>query len=259
MLRVDSGGDGFHGSWAHICDTCQAAASTVFCQTDSAYLCSVCDGCVHASNSLAFPHDRVWICTACGHAPAAVNCKADAASLCVNCDIEIHSANPLAARHVRVPVAFISSAEYPTSTAYPDELREPMLDTGNQIVRHENNEEIDEGEADSWLLLDPDENDNQPNSGFILGDKAADDKYLGNMEYNSSCTKYHHQQRDGEYNQQQAYSVYEGDNAGDSIVPAQSLEEQSQVLQQNIHFNGEYDASKAAFGSTSSSSQCVSF
>ncbi|XP_015883091.3 zinc finger protein CONSTANS-LIKE 2 [Ziziphus jujuba] len=254
MLKVDSGGEGYHGNWARICDTCQAAASTLYCHTDSAFLCSACDERIHASNSLAFPHERVWICTACENAPAAVTCKADAASLCHSCDVEIHSANPLAHRHNRVPITSLPIVEFPTLTTCLDGLQDPMLEMGNEILGRETNEEIDEGEADSWLLLDPDENENLTSSGFKPGE-AVDDQYLGIVEYNSTCTNHDRQQ--GDYNQQQTYSVYEGDNVSDSIVPVQSAEEQSQVLQHNIQINGEYEASKAVISSTPSSTQCA--
>ena len=46
-------------------------------------------------------------------------------------------------------------------------------------------EELEEDEANSWLLLDLDNSDNQTSGGFTYGEDV--DQYLDLIEYNS-CT-----------------------------------------------------------------------
>ncbi|KAH6774291.1 hypothetical protein C2S52_002754 [Perilla frutescens var. hirtella] len=131
-------------SWsltAKPCDSCKAAAATVFCRADSAFLCVACDGKVHAANKLSSRHARVWVCEVCEQAPAAVTCKADAAALCSACDADIHSANPLARRHERFPVVHFYDAASATKTSR------------SSAAAGEYSEE--EAEAASWLLPDP--------------------------------------------------------------------------------------------------------
>ncbi|KAH7549232.1 hypothetical protein JRO89_XS13G0002100 [Xanthoceras sorbifolium] len=77
-------------------------------------------------------------------------------------------------------------------------------------------EEIDEDETDSWLLLDPDNNDNQTNSWFTNGEEV--DKSLGIKEHNS-CSEYQCQDQN---NQQQIDSGHQGDSGSDGIVPVPS-------------------------------------
>lgn len=102
------------GAAAKPCDYCNTAAALLFCRTDKAFMCLVCDAKVHSSTASGVHsrHERVWLCEVCEHAPASVTCKADAAALCVMCDRDIHAANPLARRHERVPVVpFYETAE----------------------------------------------------------------------------------------------------------------------------------------------------
>lgn len=131
-------------SWsitAKPCDSCKTAAATVFCRADSAFLCTTCDGEIHAANKLASRHPRVWMCDVCEQAPAAVTCKADAAALCATCDADIHSANPLAHRHERLPVVPFYDAVSATKSSRPTASAEEFSD--------------EEAEAASWLLPDP--------------------------------------------------------------------------------------------------------
>lgn len=155
----------------------------------------------------ASSHQRVWICTACENAPAAVTCKADAAYLCSNCDVEIHSVNALARRHYRVPISPIS---------------------GTTMLEPEN-EEIDEDEAFSWLLLEPDSNENQTNSGFTSGEPF----------------EYQHQEQ--QYSQLQSSSFCQEENENDSVVPDQSFgvhKPTQQQQEQTLYFNKEQEASE---------------
>ncbi|KAL5064719.1 hypothetical protein RYX36_026456 [Vicia faba] len=87
-----------------LCDSCKSTKATLFCRSDSAFLCITGDSNIHAANKLASRHHRVKLCEVCEQAPAHVTCKADVAALCVSCDHDIHSANPLASRHERIPL-----------------------------------------------------------------------------------------------------------------------------------------------------------
>lgn len=167
MFKVDSVGDGYPCNWLRTCDACHAAACNLYCHTDSAYLCFSCDECIHATNPQFLQHHRVLVCSECENAPAAFTCKADAASLCISCDVEIHSANAIACRHNQVPVSPLTDLVYASSNTYYHRelpLPAPMFDVGNETVAYKTNEEIDEAEADSFLLLDPENTEKQTNS-----------------------------------------------------------------------------------------------
>ena len=257
MFKVDSVGDGYPCNWLRTCDACHAAACNLYCHTDSAYLCFSCDECIHATNPQFLQHHRVLVCSECENAPAAFTCKADAASLCISCDVEIHSANAIACHHNRVPVSPLTDLVYASSNTYYHcelPLPAPMFDVGNETVAYKTNEEIDEAEADSFLLLDPENTENQTNSELMNSEAV---EYLEPVEYDSS-TKLQYQD---EYSQQQSYSAHKGKNISDIIVPVPSVEAQKiqEEEQHNISFNGEYEASRAAFINTPSSSQSVRF
>lgn len=257
MFKVDSVGDGYPCNWPRTCDACHAAACNLYCQTDSAYLCFSCDECIHAANPQALQHHRVLVCSECENASAAFTCKADAASHCISCDVEIHSANAIACRHNRVPVSPLTGLVYASSiTYYHCELPLPALtfDVGNEIVAYKTDEEIDEAEADSFLLLDPDNTENQTNSKLMNSEAV---EYLQSVEYDSR-TKLQYQD---EYSQQQSYSAHKGKNISDIIVPVPSVEARKiqQEEQHNVSFNGGYDASRGAFINTPSSGQSVRF
>uniref|UniRef100_A0A1J3I2M8 Zinc finger protein CONSTANS-LIKE 2 n=1 Tax=Noccaea caerulescens TaxID=107243 RepID=A0A1J3I2M8_NOCCA len=170
------------GTWGRACDTCRSAASTVYCEADSAYLCTTCDARVHSANPVASRHERVRVCQSCESAPAAFLCKADAASLCMACDAHIHSANPLARRHQRVPILPIS--------------------TDNRVMAvDEEDEDEDDREVASWLLLNPGKNSN---NGFLFGVE-----YLDLVDYSM----------DNQFEDQ--YSQYQRSFGGDGVVPLQ--------------------------------------
>ncbi len=119
-----------------------------------------------------------------------------------------------------------------------------MFDVGNEIV-------ADEAEADYFLLLDLDSTEDQPNSEFMYSE--AVDEYLEPVEYDSS-TKFQYQD---EYQQQQPYGTNQGENISDIILPVQSVD--ARKIRHNISFTGEFEASKAAFINTPSSSHSVRF
>lgn len=258
MFKVDSVGDGYPCNWPRTCDACHAAACNLYCQTDSAYLCFSCDEYIHAANPQALQHRRVLVCSECENSPAAFTCKADAASLCISCDVEIHSANAIACCYNQVPVSPLTGLVYASSnTYYHCELPLPGLtfDVGNEIVAYKTDEEIDEAEADSFLLLDPDNTENQTNSKLMNSEAV---EYLQSVEYDSR-TKLQYQD---EYSQQQSYSAHKGKNISDIIVPVPSVELrkiQQEEEQHNVSFNGGYDASRGAFINTPSSGQSVRF
>ncbi|GLU13302.1 hypothetical protein SLE2022_299420 [Rubroshorea leprosula] len=246
-MLVSSGGDVYQSNWARACDTCKAAACTLYCHTDSAYFCNDCDQRIHAANSSALTHQRVWVCTASENAPAAVTCKADAASLCFTCDAEIHSVNALARRQSRIPIPPFSGLAYASSCSYTDDdLPGTVLDPHNEIMANTTtSEEIDEDEAYSWLLLEPENDENQANSGFTFSEPV--DEY---MDLRDSCTGYQHR---GTYSQLQSSSTCLDENGSDGVVPEKYFD----MKKQNINFNKEQEASRTAFINTPTSSQDV--
>ncbi|KAF8389863.1 hypothetical protein HHK36_024380 [Tetracentron sinense] len=257
MLKKELSSSGAGNGWARMCDTCRAAACTVYCRADSAYLCTGCDARIHATNGVAWRHERVWVCEACERAPAAFTCKADAASLCTTCDADIHSANPLARRHHRVPVLPISGCLYGPPATHSGGLVGPefMAPEAEQI------DEEDGDETASWLLVNPVKNNNNNNNqsnGFLFGGEV--DEYLDLVEYNSCTENQYHDQ----YNQQQQYSVEEKNDGSDSVVPVQFVgvineqQQQQQQQQHNHQLEMEYEASKSGFSYTASISHSVS-
>lgn len=123
-----------------LCDSCKSTKATLFCRSDSAFLCITCDSNIHAANKLASRHHRVTLCEVCEQAPAHVTCKADAAALCVSCDHDIHSANPLASRHERIP---LNTFHHNSQQQFFSES-DPDADVSTE-----------EAEAASWLLQTP--------------------------------------------------------------------------------------------------------
>ncbi|XP_058227602.1 zinc finger protein CONSTANS-LIKE 2-like [Rhododendron vialii] len=208
-------------------------------------------------------HDRAWVCEACESAPAAFICKADAASLCVACDAEIHSANPLARRHHRVPIMPVAGCLYGPPAVDP--CLGPDADDG--FLTHEGvDDEDDQDEASSWLLLNPvkhNNTNNQTGTGFLFGGEVVDE-YLDLEEYNSGqenhqCTE--------EYNNQQQLKygnvvVPQKRYGGDSVVPVQSVDTKGQIQQQQyLSYQMEmveYENPKTGYGYPASISHSVS-
>ncbi|AES59059.1 putative transcription factor C2C2-CO-like family [Medicago truncatula] len=124
-----------------LCDSCKSTKATLFCRSDSAFLCLTCDSNIHAANKLASRHHRVTLCQVCEQAPAHVTCKADAAVLCISCDHDIHSANPLARRHERVPLT--------TTFNHQNSQQQSFFSENDHDATTE------EAEAASWLLQTP--------------------------------------------------------------------------------------------------------
>ncbi|PON58026.1 Zinc finger-domain containing protein [Parasponia andersonii] len=256
--------------WARVCDTCRAAACTVYCRADSAYLCAGCDARIHAANRVASRHERVWVCEACERAPAAFICKADAASLCATCDADIHSANPLARRHHRVPVLPISGCVYgPPATdrvgsAMLGEAEDGFLSPdGDEAIDQDQDE--DEDEAASWLLLNPVKGGQNQGNGFLFGGEV--DEYLDLVEYNSGTENqfadpYNQSNSNQQQQVQQSYVVsQQKSHGGDSVVPVQCVDGNSQLQQQqnqSFQLGLEFESSKTAYSYNGSISHSVS-
>ncbi|KAK2358840.1 zinc finger protein CONSTANS-LIKE [Trifolium repens] len=135
------------------CDSCKLNSAALFCRSDSAFLCIICDSRIHSANKLSSRHERVWMCEVCEQAPASVTCKADAAALCVTCDSDIHSANPLARRHERVPVEpFYDSAE---SVVKSSTAAAAAAASFNFVVPTDDGYGQDDVEASAWLIPNP--------------------------------------------------------------------------------------------------------
>lgn len=198
MLKFSSGEDGHPSNWARTCDICHAAACTVYCYTDSAYLCHNCDECIHEANPMVLQHERVWVCSACGNAPAAFTCQADATFVCTSSDIEVHSANQLGSFHHWVPIPPLSGMAFASST-YLEELQGPMQDTKDKIMANKCNE---------------------------------GDEYLDLLENNSSA-EYQYQDKN---DQQQLLSVHQEENGSDSVVPSPRLLKQRRNSSSSARF-----------------------
>lgn len=227
MLKVNSAADSYSGNWVRVCDTCEA--------NDSTNLCSSCDERIHAASSMALLQECEWAFTE-NAAVEPFSCQADAASLCVN-SLPGH-----------IPMPSVSSLVYANSCGYPEELTGGVLDSAE--------EEIDEDQTDSWLLLEPEKNsENQTNVGLTYREPDKSDF--------NSCTDLRYEDQK---NQQQLYNGCRGGSGSNVIVPVQSFELKEQEghrqhqhqQQHDFYFDRMYEASKAAFIDTSSS-QSVRF
>ncbi|KAJ0042443.1 hypothetical protein Pint_18881 [Pistacia integerrima] len=263
MMKEESNNDGGGNSWARVCDTCRAAACTVYCKADMAYLCAGCDARVHAANRVASRHERVFVCEACEQAPAAFLCKADAASLCTACDADIHSANPLARRHQRVPILAISGSTYGPRANGPTEQERLFGQGGDE----DEDDDDDEEEAASWLLLNNpaiarnggnNNNNNNNNNGFLFVGEV--DEYLDLVDYNGETQYVDQYNNNNQQQQQQQYSFAQKGYVGDSVVPHVQCEVKDQQQHHNNDFQLglDYESSKATYSYNGSISHSVS-
>lgn len=225
---------GGRGGWLRRCDSCRSAACTVYCRLDSAYLCTGCDSRIHAVNLDASRHERVWMCEACERLPATVTCKADVAALCAECDADIHSANSLARRHHRVPILPISGRLFdPAVAAHPG-------------IGPVCQEEEQEAEAASWLLLNPVKNNNE-NDGFLYGGEV--DEYLDLVEYDTCGEKESNEQENGG----------KKNDGNEVVVPVQCVGGNEELRPHQLNLlETEYEALKTGFNYSASLSHSVS-
>lgn len=210
-MKLSNGVDNDH-KWPRVCDTCQSAASKVYCRADNAYLCRTCDSRVHEANHFSLRHERVWVCDACECAPAAFLCKADAASLCAACDVATHSANPLAGRHQRVPIMPFSGS----NITEDDGGTVDFLAQGGD----DEDDEEDDDEAASWLLLNPVKSISNEIS-CLFGDDVDD--YLDLEDYNHGEKNQFSEQQQSDYHTQQTRH---------GLVPIKGRESKEQIQQQ---------------------------
>ncbi|XP_038993869.1 zinc finger protein CONSTANS-LIKE 4-like isoform X1 [Hibiscus syriacus] len=213
-----------------LCDSCKSATATLFCSSESAFLCSNCDSKIHAANKLASRHARVLVCEVCEQAPAHVTCKADAAALCVTCDRDIHSANPLARRHERVPLApFYGSVKPNTAFNFLDDRYFSDVDGDAEYGSRE------EAEAVSWLLPNPNNHkaieSPDVNAGqYVFSDM---DPYL-DLDYRHVDPKMETHKYDQEQNS----------SATDGVVPVQNKTVQAPLVNDHC-FDLEFTTPKA--------------
>ena len=207
------------------CDSCKSAAAILFCRPDSAFLCMGCDSKIHGANKLASRHERVWMCEVCEQAPAAVTCKADAAALCVTCDSDIHSANPLARRHDRVPVEpFYDSAESLVKSS-----SSTISATANTAVNFLV-PTIDENEAASWLLPNPNVNTKLADTTDVVKTGGGGDMFFSDFDHLLEFD-YINSMNANLKQQHQHQEHTHGSNA-DSVVPVQQ-----QIMNSNHNHN----------------------
>lgn len=83
------------------CDFCTDRPAVLYCRSDAAKLCLLCDHHVHSANLLSRKHPRSQICDNCASAPAAARCYTDNLVLCQDCDLDAHAASPVPSSHDR--------------------------------------------------------------------------------------------------------------------------------------------------------------
>lgn len=258
MLKID-----YPNNWVRLCSFCRVSASSIYCHTDSAYLCSSCDAQIHGLGSPGWAHHRVQLCGACENAPVAFTCKADDASLCVNCDFEIHSANPIASRHNRVPVSPLSHILDENNVGNPNDEQPSYEVVGNNNNNNISSKEMDEREADSWLI----DHSQVVDDGFMFGETEDDQNgYVGFAKECDSSTKFKTFQEECDQ-EQQTYSFSEEMIESDSVVPVQSVEVDDQPKQfqpqqhhqqHNMYFNmDQKPSSRLAFSNYASNCRSV--
>ncbi|KAI6686747.1 hypothetical protein NL676_032660 [Syzygium grande] len=83
------------------CDFCTDRFAVLYCRSDAAKLCLLCDHHVHSANLLSRKHLRSQICDNCASAPASARCSTDNLVLCQDCDWDAHAASPVPSSHLR--------------------------------------------------------------------------------------------------------------------------------------------------------------
>lgn len=87
-----------------LCDFCNQQPAVLYCRSDSAKLCLLCDQHVHSANLLSRKHLRSQICENCGSEPVSIQCTTDNLVLCQGCDWDAHGSCSVSATHERSPV-----------------------------------------------------------------------------------------------------------------------------------------------------------
>ncbi|KAL3751960.1 hypothetical protein ACJRO7_012734 [Eucalyptus globulus] len=99
------------------CDFCTDRPAVLYCRSDAAKLCLLCDRHVHSANLLSRKHLRSQICDNCGAAPASDRCSTDKLDLCQDCDWDAHAASPVASSHQRARIDGFSGCPSPLDLA----------------------------------------------------------------------------------------------------------------------------------------------
>ncbi|KAF8040956.1 hypothetical protein BT93_B3005 [Corymbia citriodora subsp. variegata] len=89
------------GEKAVPCDFCTDRPAVLYCRSDAAKLCLLCDHHVHSANLLSRKHLRSQICDNCASSPASARCATDNLDLCQDCDWDAHAASPVPSTHHR--------------------------------------------------------------------------------------------------------------------------------------------------------------
>nr|DAD23839.1 TPA_asm: hypothetical protein HUJ06_025302 [Nelumbo nucifera] len=74
----------------YLCDFCGERRAMVYCRSDVASLCLLCDRKVHSANVVSRRHSRVLLCQRCNAQAASVWCVDEEIPLCQNCDANAH-------------------------------------------------------------------------------------------------------------------------------------------------------------------------
>ncbi|KAL5974447.1 Zinc finger protein CONSTANS-like [Asimina triloba] len=227
------------------CDSCRSAASAVYCEADSAFLCIACDARTYAANTVASRRHRLWLCQLCERAPATVTCKADAAALCAACNLHIHSANPLARRHQVLPIAPITCGS-PFGPPPPADQLEMLKPPAAE------KEKAQEDGAATWGVL---ENGVKKSSNESGGYGREVDEYLDLVSFNGNYNYDSGEENQYCNDQQLLLEDVRNIEGSDRQVPVQYMGGNEQQ-QQNIQL--EFEASTAAFSYTASLTHSVS-
>ncbi|XP_030542133.1 zinc finger protein CONSTANS-LIKE 15 [Rhodamnia argentea] len=99
------------------CDFCTDRLAVLYCRSDAAKLCLICDHHVHSANLLSRKHLRSQICDNCASAPACARCSTDNLVLCQDCDSDAHSASPVPSSHHRSRIDGFSGCPSPLDLA----------------------------------------------------------------------------------------------------------------------------------------------
>ncbi|KAJ4959716.1 hypothetical protein NE237_019626 [Protea cynaroides] len=76
------------------CGFCAESRSVVYCKSDAAHLCLLCDARVHSANALSQRHYRSLLCEGCRNHPASIWCLDHRMFMCRGCDENLHEASP---------------------------------------------------------------------------------------------------------------------------------------------------------------------
>ncbi|KAJ0098854.1 hypothetical protein Patl1_21564 [Pistacia atlantica] len=231
MMKEESNNDGGGNRWARVCDTCRAAACTVYCKADMAYLC-------------AGPMRRRFALR-----------------------VMLISTQPTRWRAVTSVSPFSPSRAQPTGRGRTGPTEQERL--FGQEGDDDDDDDDDEEEAASWLLLNNpatarnggnnnNNSNNNNNNGFLFVGEV--DEYLDLVDYNGETQYVDQYNNNNQQQQQQQYSFAQKGYVGDSVVPHVQCEVKDQQRHHNNDFQLglDYESSKATYSYNGSISHSVS-